>query len=417
MQGRSFLWCCTVSLVVSGFAVAGCKHNDIQPADSTGSQRLVYLIPPTFEEIGPFSEGLAAARSSEKVGYVDQSGKFVITTALVSKPSNESELDFLAASDPEQLMLKGTVSASSASDKLGAQILTGLARATIASEAHKNLPFPFSNGLAVAALNGRYGYIDHTGAWSIRPMYQDAKSFSNGLAAVSLDGSNWSYIDKANRVITTRLYTFAGRFVRGIAEVGVRQGSKESLLYGFINLEGQEIIHPQFTELSGFSEALATFALDPNDDRQKLGVIDTQGKEIIEPKYDVIGPFSEGLAAFCNPDCLQGGKFGYIDPADHWKINPLFDEAGAFKDGLAVVRVGEKYGYIDKSGTLVKAPTFDAADAFSDGLALVKVDDKYGYIDRSGLMTIKPIFSDADDFHDGIARVCLDFKCGALRKP
>ena len=49
----------------------------------------------------------------------------------------------------------------------------------------------FSDGLAAVATQDKarpdywfYGYIDHSGAWIIKPIYDDAQPFSEGLAAV-----------------------------------------------------------------------------------------------------------------------------------------------------------------------------------------------------------------------------------------
>ena len=53
----------------------------------------------------------------------------------------------------------------------------------------------FSEGLAAVEINGKWGFIDHTGKEIIPLKYDDAGSFSEGLAPVKLDGK-WGQIDK-----------------------------------------------------------------------------------------------------------------------------------------------------------------------------------------------------------------------------
>lgn len=47
----------------------------------------------------------------------------------------------------------------------------------------------------VASQDGKWGFIDDEGEIVIKPVFQEAKSFSNGLAAV-YDGEKWGFINK-----------------------------------------------------------------------------------------------------------------------------------------------------------------------------------------------------------------------------
>ena len=53
----------------------------------------------------------------------------------------------------------------------------------------------FSEGLAAVKLNGKYGFIDKTGKEIIPLKYDFANCFSEGLALVRLN-NKWFYIDK-----------------------------------------------------------------------------------------------------------------------------------------------------------------------------------------------------------------------------
>ena len=83
---------------------------------------------------------------------------------------------------------------------------------------------PESGGyIAVADDSGRWGYIDREGALVIDYQYQDALSFSNGLAAVRLV-NDWGYISKKNVLVIEDFWSDAYPFHNGIAQVGFSGG-------------------------------------------------------------------------------------------------------------------------------------------------------------------------------------------------
>jgi hypothetical protein len=60
--------------------------------------------------------------------------------------------------------------------------------------------------------NGKYGYIeDHSGKKIIPFKYDDAWPFSEGLAAVKVDGK-WGFIDKTGKEIIPCVYSETGSF-------------------------------------------------------------------------------------------------------------------------------------------------------------------------------------------------------------
>jgi len=60
---------------------------------------------------------------------------------------------------------------------------------------------------------GKYGYMDTTGAWKIRPKFVRAGSFVGGRAAVSIDAKYLitGYIDKAGKFVWRRELRESGR--------------------------------------------------------------------------------------------------------------------------------------------------------------------------------------------------------------
>ena len=61
----------------------------------------------------------------------------------------------------------------------------------------------FRAGLAAVRTRGRWGYIDALGRFAIRPQFEDASDFSEGLAAVSMD-DKWGYVDREGKTVQPR---------------------------------------------------------------------------------------------------------------------------------------------------------------------------------------------------------------------
>jgi hypothetical protein len=277
----------------------------------------------------------------------------------------------------------------------------------------------FSEGLAAASENQTWGYIDTDGNWAIEPQFSHASSFSDGLARVTLDGT-MGFIDKTGEMAisltpklaqevwvedTEAISIYASDFSDGLAKVTVN-GNR----YGFIDTDGNWAIAPQPNYVYEFSEGLASIKIEG-----KYGYIDKTGKIAIEPQFVFAYQFQENLAVVTVGTSLRNYQRGYIDKDGNWAIEPQFQNAQWFSEGLAAVRVDDRWKYIDKTGETVISGQFQGIDntsirtihPFSDGLALVRMEDTAGYIDKTGQFAIAPQYSDATPFHDGFAKVNL----------
>ena len=66
------------------------------------------------------------------------------------------------------------------------------------------------------------------------PQFENAVSFSEGLAAVRIDGK-WGFIDRRANLVIAPKFLSAGAFKHGRANVKVQQGSK----YAEIDVRGR----------------------------------------------------------------------------------------------------------------------------------------------------------------------------------
>jgi hypothetical protein len=285
-------------------------------------------------------------------------------------------------------------------------------------------PSYFSEGLALVNSGGKSNYIDESGKTVLSTAYR-AGPFSEGLAVVCVPQTRadknesdvkCGFMDESGRIVIKPQFDKADQFHDGMARFWVYEGndsdSREKV--GFIDKEGRVVVEPVFDNAYWFSEGLANVAL-VNGQR---AYIDKTGKVVSNPDYDyTFAWFSEGLAP-----AKKGDKWGYVSKEFVFVIEPKFDYvAQAFSDGLAHVRVDGKFGFIDVTGRMVIPPQFENPANFSEGMAAIQVGQKYGYIDRAGKLVIEPVFTEVRPFKGGLAAVTRDdgvrwLSCGCWSK-
>jgi TonB family protein len=211
------------------------------------------------------------------------------------------------------------------------------------------------------------------------------------------NGEQWLYINRSGEVAIKPQFELASFFCNGLARV-MANG-----LYGFINPKGEYVIRPQYEDATHFTDGTA-WVVSPGS--KAVTLIDTKG-DVLLTKDDVteVWAFSDGLARFTG-----GDGYGYMNKKGKVVIAPQFSDAGPFINGRAMVTNKEwKVGMIDKSGNPVSGYQFDDHHGLTDaGYGIVQSDGKWGIIDRDGKYVCTPqfkeIFPDGDlfRFEEGI---------------
>jgi len=247
----------------------------------------------------------------------------------------------------------------------------------------------------------KWGYVNETEKVVVKHKYDEAREFSEGVAAVMLKDKSglekWGFIDNLGKEVIPLIYDGGvGDFSEGLARV------KSNGKLGFIDKIGKEIIPLKYDATSLFSGGMAMVKQNG-----KVGFIDKTGKELIPIKYDEIGNFSEeGLAKV-----KIGYNWGFIDKNGKEIIPVKYYSIGNFsKEGLAKVKSGNYWGFIDKTGKEVIPANYDEIGDFSkEGLAKVKRYDgswsRFGFIDKTGKEIIPLKYYDASNFINGYVAV------------
>lgn len=282
--------------------------------------------------MGSFSEGLAAAASlddSNYYGYIDKTGEYVIEpkfwgTLPLPGPVQESEdstefhdgyaivhrpgiggdewvllayIDY----DGNTLTPPGPVKRATIFSNGLAIVQTdidtniidksGQTIATVAECNHNNCGVgAFSEGLAKIERNRNAraltGFFDESGEVVIAEQFDDAQSFSEGMAAVyDFNKQLWGYIDRSGAFVIPYQFTMASRFSEGLAFVSLPDGNG-----GYIDKTGNIVLPLKATVIPDSNVTLPLFG----------------------------GMFRDNLALVGNGYINKNGKFVYKIESSSW---------------------------------------------------------------------------------------------------
>ncbi|MBN1184540.1 MAG: WG repeat-containing protein [Bacteroidales bacterium] len=163
--------------------------------------------------------------------------------------------------------------------------------------------------------------------------------FSEGLCAVKMC-NKWSYIDTTGKIVIDKKFTCKpGDFFNGLAAF-----MGENNFFGYINMQGEVVIKPQYAKVYPFHSGLA----------------------IIQMPYERTN--MDYTFGYCSID--MEGKVAY-------RYGKVYVESDAI-NGLIIIKKNKLKGIMDISGSIKVFPEFDELRPFSCGLAYALKKSKYG---------------------------------------
>ena len=217
--------------------------------------------------------------------------------------------------------------------------------------------------------------------------------------------------------------------------------------YGFVDLNGEEVVPPSYDYAADFSEGLACVLLDG-----ELGYINNKGTIAVPFRnYDWCGAFKEGLASFS-----VYGKYGFTNKKGEWQIVAMYDSVEQFEHGASIASIDNKYGVIEKRGKTIIPFKYqymrrtykgnfyevklrnrigiincdgdtiipinyhyidhdiDLDNDTNKVLTVVMRNHKFGFVDKTGKEVIPLIYDSVNGFEDGLAVVEVNSKYGII---
>ncbi|MGL5380598.1 WG repeat-containing protein [Clostridium sp.] len=190
--------------------------------------------------------------------------------------------------------------------------------------------------IAIVCENNYFGAININGSYAIPPIYNYIDDFHEGRA-VYTKNNTMGVISENGTVITKRNYSFISSYSDSRAVVSIIDKAGNSL-YGYIDLNGNEVIPPKYKQATDFKYQHAL--IQDNDDLYK--VIDSNGNVSNTFPYKYVGNFGEGLYTFSEE---LNGPLGYVSWNGEILIKPRFSYASPMEDGYMIVSESKDYPY------------------------------------------------------------------------
>ena len=266
----------------------------------------------------------------------------------------------------------------------------------------------FSEGLAAVRIDGRYGYIDRRGEMVIAPRFDLAGEFSQGLAEVIV-GNKAGVINRAGDLVVPPIFGRAVPFTRDVVIAAEGSWRSSSNAAGFetlnnLNYSGSDLYNVGLYRVGGSwirppnLARVRVFALDGRGliwaaERDLFGLLASDGRWVVEPQYDFGAQLADGLAVVRKrigavPHSGAVDETGaLVVPLKRWSL--FFGKYGWLRAQEA--ESGGRQGFVNRNGDLVGGRWFDKVDSADQAdPPLVLADGKLMGLDRSGTLVPHP---------------------------
>ncbi|WP_179281038.1 WG repeat-containing protein [Paenibacillus sp. XY044] len=334
------------------------------------------VIAARYEDAADFQKnGLATVREDGKYGLIDQAGVWIVPPTYDSiRPFSEHRA-IVTEGDAYRLI-----------DEQG-KVVTRRAYSYISDMREGRSVFRGTDHAGETKHPGRYGYLDSQGYEIIPARYGEAGDFGNGRAWVKIRDGGYALIGLDGRSLNEYEFAYAGPPGAGLLAYQQQAGGK----YGYIDLRGQVRLHPAFTAAFPFRCQRAVISMAEGK-LKRYGVIDESGRFVVPPEYNEIRDLGEerlALARSVGPKQPSvGPKYAIADYEGMLLTDFVYTSVSEFRDGLASVTDAQATYFIDQSGQAAPGyPHVEGSGCLTlkgDGLIEAKVDQRLSYLTREG---------------------------------
>jgi hypothetical protein len=285
--------------------------------DKTGET----LLPLEFDGVLRFQDGFAAVQRGERCGFINRAGDLKIPFEYKAVRSFHNGFAAVQRPDGRWAYI----------DKRGKTVwLDETGRVKLLGDFHQEYA-----RVQVTLRDGvvRWGYLTKAFKFRIDPVFEDARDFHNGIAAVKKDGK-----------------------------------------WGFIFANGRWLIEPQFDDADDFDDAVGSGDFEDAERERE----ERAGRDLS----------TGGLYAMVKLD----GRWGYVNRGANGGLVPQFKAAQPFFRGLARVDRDESFAYVSEIGQVRFDPRVALDFGFVDrtGREQGRLRNNLGTQDQPGNQIVPP---------------------------
>jgi len=373
-----FIWSCSEDMIkISKNGKYGCMDKEEN-----------IIVPPIYDEIQGFENGLAIVILNDKYGVINKKGEIIIPIIYrkIHKWGDDAFSIETDSFEKKYFNVKG-------------EEILGLNK--------YSKRFSVNDGIIEVCFKNKHGYVDTSNGKEIIPCIYDAgERYSDGIIAVK-KGKKWGGIDKNNQLIIPFIYDDSFKFQDGLAIVSLNDKCRVINKKGVIDKNNNIVIPFNYIYISRLNNGMFVGHKGNSSNNISVDLFDKTGKKVnIRSNYYIfIGDYYEGLAVCKN----FAGKFGYIDTTGKEVIPCSYKRVSEFCNGVASVEKKGKYGLVTKDGSFIncgaKYPMYfdtNYCDCYKNG--------KCGIIDKNGQEIIPFVFNGIRRITDNLFKFVYDFE-------
>lgn len=300
--------------------------------------------------------------------------------------------------------------------------------------------------------SGLYGYTDSSGEFVIKPEFDQAMPFTNGVARVKAR-YHWRLINTKGKFINKYLYEDISEFRNGVAIVRKEESlASDRIVYGLVNTKGVEVIESVYdyftpaSDLSLFIVGTKESVSGKKETRVRFGVMDASGKTVVPISFQAIREYNfklfavkdikgswqiytnEGLPVFAGnytdiqefdgelATIKQNGKWGVIHRNGEVVVKPLYKRI--IKKGASSYELESftQWKVVSRKKENLFTSEYDKLKPLNGGIFSYQYSGKYGLLNDKGEKICEPLYDDIFPFVKDLAVIKSEEAYGIINK-
>ncbi len=303
-----------------------------------------------YDNVHPFSEGLAVVEKNGKFGYIDTNGEIAIPIRYIDAD------DFIG----------GTASVETVTDYL----TIDKNGATVENSYYGSYDEEEELGDYYVISTGYYGDAGvasrNSGKVVLEPTYYSVTDLYNGIFEIMNDSYEYGFYNANTDTLVEPAYSYIEQFY----ETGDFYVESESYLSGVVDVNGNVILESKYDSISAQGSNLYIVQIDG-----KYGLVQRDGQVLIKPVFEELYPMeiSEDIIGFTTVEGYDYHAMLY-DNAEQEIITDTIEGAlSDYGDGYILVTSGEN---------TVSVIGFDGEKLFETDDYFAEADGKYILLEK-----------------------------------
>lgn len=261
----------------------------------------------------------------------------------------------------------------------------------------------YVDGIQTTTDGELYGFRLADGTVIAPNIYRFVDNFHGDYCKVYRDYGQCGLIDRGGNEVVPCIYEDVSYPAEGRIKI------QKNKLYGYLDMQANMVIEPQYISAGDFTEATAPVMFVVDSFFTSCTFIDTLGRQLFPAVYESLRPFNEGYALV-----MCYGRWGMIDHTGREVLPTRYEQITDNQDGLFFAGDQDGWALFDYSFKPLTPFVYTWTSGLHDGRIGVMRDGHYGFLDREGNEVIDCSYDETGIFRLGRTMAVRDGHYGII---